>query len=272
MSITADRFAYFRSLADEIRSQSKRVRDLIGSRHWLSDGHQKEYLLTSLLVRHLPSNMLVSRGFVADPRDSSQISDEQDILIVDTSVQGPLFNQGGMVVALPNTVIASISVKSEMSSASIKQTVKNQNTVRNVLLRCGHRTEPVWCAGYFFEVNQSLREHPSNLYGNYKEAAEASTVVSPRFGSSMSRFPGPNVMVASDDLAYVVQADAAGVNGVTNAKILGYKCDGLATAVFLAHLIDHAAVWRRAGWAELSDLVDHEDFSPIEPDSSSFAF
>src|SRR5689334_16926955 len=129
MPIEPDRTAYFKSLADELLSQANRMRNLIGDKHWLTDGHHKEYLLTTLLERHLPSGMLASRGFVVDPRFTELCSREQDILIVDTSLQGPLFNQGGTVIALPRSVVGAISVKSTLTTKSLEDTIENQNSV-----------------------------------------------------------------------------------------------------------------------------------------------
>jgi hypothetical protein len=41
--------------------------------------------------------MLAARGFVISPTDSSAVSTEQDILVVDTMQDAPVFNQGGMI-------------------------------------------------------------------------------------------------------------------------------------------------------------------------------
>jgi hypothetical protein len=67
------------------------VRDLIGSKHWLSDGHHKEFLLTALLERHLPAGTIAGRGFVIHPDEPDQCSTEQDILVVDSTREAPVF-------------------------------------------------------------------------------------------------------------------------------------------------------------------------------------
>ena len=41
--------------------------------------------------------MVAARGFVIDPNDEGVCSREQDILIVDTTAEGPVFHQGGVV-------------------------------------------------------------------------------------------------------------------------------------------------------------------------------
>lgn len=148
MSRQRDRHAYFRSLASELQAQADRVRNLIGDLHWLSDGHHKEYLLTTLLERHLPGNTLVGRGFVVDPTDPGAQSKEQDIIILDTTVEGPLFNQGGLLVSLPSGVLATISVKSTMSAQTISDSVSNQASVRRVLAHAGVTPSRCWSGAY----------------------------------------------------------------------------------------------------------------------------
>ena len=93
-----NRLQYLRSLADELRSQANRVRDLIGGAHWLSEGTHKEILLVELIKRHLPAGMIAARGFLVNDTDHSIVSKEQDILIVDTLAEAPMFKQGGLVL------------------------------------------------------------------------------------------------------------------------------------------------------------------------------
>jgi len=71
-----NRNRYLASLSAELRAQATRVRDLIGDRHWLSDGHHKEYLLKDMLARHVPSSVAVSRGFVTHPNRADLVSRE----------------------------------------------------------------------------------------------------------------------------------------------------------------------------------------------------
>src|SRR5947208_4098809 len=102
---------YFASLSQELASQARRVRQLIGSAHWGHDGRHKELLLMELIRRHCPSTALVSTGFVVSPGNMEMRSSEQDILVVDTSREAPLFNQGALVIAFAHTILAAISVK-----------------------------------------------------------------------------------------------------------------------------------------------------------------
>ena len=117
------RYRYLASMSEELLSQANRVRDLIGDRHWFSDGHHKEQLLASLLRRHLPADVIVSRGFVIDPSDAGWCSKEQDILVVNAHQEAPIFQQGDLIICFPRTVLAAISVKTRMDRATILDTI-----------------------------------------------------------------------------------------------------------------------------------------------------
>jgi len=73
--------AYHKSIALELDDSKNRVRNLIGSRHWLSDGEHKETLLRRLLRSHVPETVNVGSGFVYLGVDDS--SHQLDILISD---------------------------------------------------------------------------------------------------------------------------------------------------------------------------------------------
>ena len=88
--VQPNRERYLRSLADELSAQSLRVRDLIGDRHWLTDGTHKEFLLAEIIRRHVPGAHIVARGFIISPFGTDACSRELDILIVDTSSEAPV--------------------------------------------------------------------------------------------------------------------------------------------------------------------------------------
>jgi hypothetical protein len=89
---------YFLSLAEELNSQASRVHQLIGSAHWGQDGRHKEALLRELIRRHSPASVLVTSGFLVSPNNVEVRSLEQDILLIDTSTEAPLFNQADLAI------------------------------------------------------------------------------------------------------------------------------------------------------------------------------
>jgi len=89
---------YLTSLHFELHHQANRVRNLIGDRHWWSDGKHKESLVAGVLARHLPAGYIVETGFVVHPADDSLVSKELDIMVVDYGEDAPLLSQFGFSI------------------------------------------------------------------------------------------------------------------------------------------------------------------------------
>lgn len=132
-SLEANLPAYFSTWSDEILSRADRVRNLIGSRHWLSDGSHKEFLLQEFLGRHLPRHLIIGRGFVR-ALTSDNISPEIDVLITDPLRHVPLFNEGGLVIAAPSSIIATFQVKSTYRKAVLSDAMDNVAKTRTTVL------------------------------------------------------------------------------------------------------------------------------------------
>ncbi len=196
----ANRRRYLASIADEVHSQSKRVRDLIGDRHWYSDGHQKEYLLASVLERHIPGAMVAARGFLVSPNDQAQCSSEQDILIVDTTQEAPIFNQGGLVVVFPRNLRAAISVKTKLGAKELRESVKGLNSVRSVAAASGVDSSAISCSAYFFEDSEP--RDPTDHYKTIKAAIQEHKPATLHVGQPDRDALGPNVLAGARDLLY----------------------------------------------------------------------
>jgi len=237
--------SYFESLATELSCQSDRVRQLIGSAHWLSDGHHKEYLLSGLLNRLLPTGVIASRGFVVHPNNHDLCSKEQDLLIIDTTTEAPLFRAAGTVIALPETVLATISVKSTLTPATVQDTVDNLNSVRHILIEAALACCRVWCGGYYFESAPAVINTPTRTY-EYLENALASAAPFPPTTLSPPLML-PDTICSSSQFLFRVNHKPVGI--AYNATILGFDCGRVSTAFFLAQLLDHVAAIRSQGRA-----------------------
>jgi len=114
MPIRTDFFEYHKSIARELEATKDRVRQLIGSRQWQTDGEHKEAIIRKVLRNHLPESVRIGKGFVCfETRASSQI----DVLI--TAIDKPtLFKDGELVLVTPDAVHAVIEVKTSMPSKS----------------------------------------------------------------------------------------------------------------------------------------------------------
>jgi len=234
---------YLESLAAEVHSQSSRIRDLIGDKHWLSDGHQKEYLLRETLCRHCPAGTIISRGFIVSPRTSEACSKEQDILILDAHSEAPVFNQGGVVVGFPRSVLASISVKTRLSKENIRDSVTGLQSVRAVATASGVNPNLIHCGAYFFE--ESDLQNNEKHYEHISMAVSACDLLIPPLIDNPAVASGPNVFATARDTFFKLEHGALNEqNQTVTHKLRGYHCSGLATAEFLADLLDHIA-WRR---------------------------
>jgi uncharacterized protein DUF6602 len=202
-----DCHGYLRSFADELAAQANRVRSLIGERHWLSDGTHKEHVLAALFERHLPSGVLLTKGFVADLQIEDACSKEQDLLFLDTTVQAPLFHQGGLAVSAPDAVLATVSVKSTMTAATITKTIENQNSVRRVV----HAAAPhrqLLTAGYFFAIDDAIRERPALIYDAYERGCREHLCPRGIEDSKMPNPAGPDILCAAGSLVIRARGNA----------------------------------------------------------------
>lgn len=266
---TTNWYRFLASLAEELHCQSTRVRDLIGDSHWLSDGHHKEYILTHLLQRHLPSGVVACRGFVVSPNDTGLRSTEQDILIIDTHREAPIFSGGGLSIALPHSVLAAISVKTTLDSETVADTIKGLNSVRSTMV--DHiRARELWCAGYFYEISDAIAKNPALAYGYITSALAAHPVRKPLLAEGHPIPRGPDLLCSARDFAY--RLDHGYRSDPLTAippRILGFRCNGLSTAVFLANLLAHVATERNQSPLDLENLANHFQLAPLaEPERS----
>jgi hypothetical protein len=93
-----------------------RVRFLIESQHWQTDGEWKESVVRQMLRRHLPASVTVGRGFVVS---ASQASHQIDVLIYDSS-KPVLFRDGDLAFVTPDAVIGVIEVKSRATPTILR--------------------------------------------------------------------------------------------------------------------------------------------------------
>jgi len=254
-------------MAGEIVSQSNRVRDLIGSRHWLSDGHHKEFLLRTLVRRHLPSGILACRGFVICTDEPELCSKEQDILILDTTREAPAFHQGGLVVCFPRMVLGVISVKTRSGRDEILDSISGLNTVRDVAC---DRVDPrsIWCGAHFFEAASA---QPAAPFAMIRDGLARYPVKRPAVSPPQPPPLGPDMFCAGNDLIYRLDHGVAEdlSASVSPPQLRGFRCNGLASALFVADLLDHIAVRRGLPDAEFADFASLQDLEVIESDTAS---
>jgi hypothetical protein len=137
MSVKQDLNAYQQSIVDELRITRNRVRQLIGPRHWQTDGEHKETVLREVLRSHLPESVRVGTGFVCYPtpveRDvypsrrgqyeeplTTPSSGQLDILITDKR-KPTLLKEGDVAFVTADAVQAIIEVKTGLRKGRSEQ-------------------------------------------------------------------------------------------------------------------------------------------------------
>lgn len=252
--VKANHERYLRSLADELNAQSQRVRDLIGDSHWLTDGAHKEFLLAEIIRRHVPGSHAVGRGFLISPLEPDVCSREQDILIVDTATEAPVFHQGDVIVSFPSAVRAVISVKTTLGKSEIDDSGTTLSSARDIALHAGVDPGQIWCGAFLYYPSATVEKSPSAVYTYVDDALRAHYSAA----DFSTRFGGPDVIATAKDFAFRLYR-----NG-DSAKIIGFDCSGLASALFLAHLLDHLATARgmvRSNFADFADIPSVKPFA-----------
>ncbi|WP_353733683.1 DUF6602 domain-containing protein [Syntrophothermus sp.] len=153
MAIERNLISYHRSIARELEATKNRVRDLIGSSHWQSDGEHKEAVLRKALRNYLPENVLVGKGFVCYKSGIPQTSKQLDILIVSKS-RPTLFKDGEFVIVTPDAVKAIVEVKTKISSRdelleALKKLGEDAQRIRNEKKNC--QGENCWSGLFIYD-------------------------------------------------------------------------------------------------------------------------
>lgn len=145
--MTSNLPAYLESWSDEILARADRVRHLIGERHWPSDGSYKEMLIREFLLRHVPNELCVTRGFIRHLHDDI-VSPEVDLLITDAKQHAPLFHEGDFQVVPPSSVLATFEIKSTYRKDVLRSALSNVRRVRATALQ-GAQNGDIWSAIVF---------------------------------------------------------------------------------------------------------------------------
>lgn len=187
MPVQPDFVKYHQSIADELKATQNRVRNLIGNRHWQTDGEHKESILRTVLRARLPSSLLVGRGFVCFREGpSTQI----DILITDAN-KPTLFKDGDLVIVTPDCVKAVIEVKTKLDAqndyqqalsklADVAGKIRGNNDFGNALPELPHEC---WAGLFVFE------EPKINKQDDQRQALHGRSQIVLR---ALSQSTGPN--------------------------------------------------------------------------------
>lgn len=215
-----DYLAYHKSLTNELHSLKDRIRNLTS--HWLTDGEYKEAALRTVLRRHLPSSLIVGRGFIVT-QDSS--STQLDLLIVDGN-SPTLFRDGDLLFVTPDCVRATIEVKTSLNSSKEVKTCATKLAEVGKLCRTSCGVHP-WLGIFSYE---GTRKPDRLLLDAVEEAANKTDVAINciAYGKDyFVRYWSENEYEQGDD--HLVSA---------NARWRTYRLEHLASSYFVGNVVD----------------------------------
>lgn len=218
---------YLLSFSKELSAVASRVRQLIGGRHWLTDGTHKEQILGEMLHKHLPNRMRRARGFIVGSTEWDRCSREQDLLVIDTEVDTPLFDSGGTVIVHAASVRIAISVKSQLTTGSLVDSLDTLETAREVARREHFDPRTMLTVAFFFDAAPDFARKPTRVYNSLQRwhKANAPTPSAPA---------GADMICTSDNLLFNVEPNVDG-----EMVVRGYAVNGYGTAAFLTTIARH---------------------------------
>jgi hypothetical protein len=242
--------ACLESWCEELRSRSSRVRHLIGDKHWLSDGHQKEYILREFLNRHLGKHFEISRGFVCPPDAENPISGEVDILIFDSCCQPVWFFEGGLALVPPSSVVAQLHVKTRLQRPEFTDVVLSVVKANRAVAAYSSSRLP-WAGGFFF-IDEPARSPEvlrkflcASLARCYKESELSGSHFVRWLPDCIATLEGPAVFFSKEE-SLIEQ-------GIVRLRAFGKN--KLGPAIILADMFDHLPRGERTTRSALTNLI-----------------
>lgn len=241
--------AYLQSWSAELLSRANRVRQLIGDAHWLSDGHHKEELLRDFLSRYLPSDLVVSRGFVTLGGETARCSPEVDILVSDLQLNAPLFNEGGLQIVDPSSVTAIIEVKTQFGRPALVDALTATCRSRSIV-GIKRDLNQVWTGIVMYGGSREPDSILNTLESAVTEAA--------RLGTEQGWLGvgcWPTALVILDGVVVFIRNDDP---GLLELRLFALK--ELSIACAIADLLGHVRRVRGGSvWGGLDDVVESLD-------------
>lgn len=224
---------YLNSISAELNSKSNQVRDLIGDRHWLSDGKHKEKILIDVIRRFLPSGYVVGSGFVVSRTSPGHISREQDVLIFDTRTEPILFKCDDLIISTGEALVAAIAVKTKFEKKEIKDSVKTLLTAREVC-SSSCRGNKIWCGMFSFERPKDFQK----ALGAIAQGIVENPFIAPTKERGEKKC-GPDVFC--EGMENIVLADYGEFvqpNKSIFGRLRGFERPGESAATFIALLLE----------------------------------
>ena len=214
----------FLALATELESLKGRVRNLIHSRHWQTDGEWKELVVREMLNRHLPRHFEPLRGFVTNrEKTSSQI----DVLVYNSQLPA-LFRSGDLVFVTPDAAAFIVEVKSTITSCS-KLDEAASSLASNVSMIRNNGNASTFAGLFAFDTSLRGKEGLRRILGCLQKvgAGDPSRTI--------------DVVCLGKDLFVLNWEGANELMGRERRKWHAYDLEGLAAGYFVTNIIHFLA-------------------------------
>ena len=214
---------YLESWAEELNARAARVRQLIGDKHWGTDGRHKEVIVREFLNRYLPKELSVGSGFVKS-LSTDQCSPEIDVLVSDNLLHPPFFNEGEIQIVPSSAIVAMIEVKSTYSSSALRSALSAVSRTRLVVNK-----DNFWSSVCFAMIDVSIESYINTL------EHEISKIVSKnQFDDPSNTFP--NCISSFDKFISFIRVNSDERIIVVRVFDWGKLC----AACFFTDLFEHA--------------------------------
>ena len=153
--IEQDFLEYRESISHELEIAKNRVRRLIGSAHWLTDGEHKEAVLRKVIRSLSPEMFRIGRGFVCYPRDGTS-SGQLDILVA-SRMRPVLYRDEDILFITASSAEAVVEVKTGLrrGRAFIEVLGKLADELERIRSR-SERQKPCWGGLFVYDESRSL--------------------------------------------------------------------------------------------------------------------
>ncbi len=155
MAITQNLLEYAKSISSELDIEKDRVRRLIGSSHWQTDGEHKEAVLRRVIRSMAPELFCIGCGFVCYPQ-SQESSSQLDILVA-SKLRPKLYQDDNLMFVTANTAEAVAEVKTKISKGKsflevLRKLADNLEQIRSR----SEQDKPCWGGLFIYEEDNSL--------------------------------------------------------------------------------------------------------------------
>ncbi len=232
MSKNRNFIQYHQSIAEELTVTQNRIRDLIGNRHWLTDGERKEAAFRKVLRNHIPERFHVGKGFVCFEKGTSN---QIDILITDKN-HPVLFKDGELRIVTPDAVRAIIEVKTRIRGKSELVKILNKISDDAEKIRNSGITSDCWAG--LFAYNERGMPHDAILSA-IREAAK----------KSKDRAINCVAMGPNQFTRFWKQGSLAGCP-IPGPVWYSYKLENLAFSYFIGNLVVDYLSWQESFGSE----------------------